>query len=230
MTPRYDIYRPIHKGLRAFMAETLIAVGRMDGDDAAETADVLARVRGLVDICHGHLRHEEDHVHPAMEARAPGSTADTEAEHQDHRAALDAVSRAAEAVAAASSSAERAAAAHALYLALSLMVGETLFHMDMEERQNNALLQGGYTDAELRAVEQGIVASLPPEEAQVILRWIIPNLTPAERAETLRGMRAQMPADAFDGLLDMLRPHLSPGNRAKLETALATPRDAVAAA
>ncbi|WP_404383103.1 hemerythrin domain-containing protein [Caenispirillum salinarum] len=227
---RYDIYRPIHKGLRAFMAETMVAVGRMDAADATDTAEVLARVRGLLDICHGHLRHEEDHVHPAMEARVPGSTAGTEAEHHDHRAGLDAVSRAAEAVAAAPSPETRAEAGHALYLALARMVGENLTHMDMEEDRNNAILRAAYTDSELHAVEQGIVASLAPEEAQVILRWIIPNLTPAERAQALRAMRGDMPAPAFDGLLAMLRQHLSPIERAKLDAALAAPADAAAAA
>lgn len=230
ISSRYDIYRPIHKGLRAFMADTLLAVGRMDADDAADTADVLSRVRGLVDVLHGHIRHENAHVHAAMDARAPGAAGETAAEHDEHRVALHAVSAAADAVAAAPSAMERAQAAHALYLTLAHLVGESLVHMDKEERVNNAVLQGVYSDAELDAIERGILATLTPDETAVLMRWILPALTPAERAGALCGMRGAMPAAAFDGLLAMLRTHLSPVDMAKLEAALAAPSDAVAAA
>ena len=36
--PRLDLYQGIHKAMRAFMADTLLAVGRMDADDALELA------------------------------------------------------------------------------------------------------------------------------------------------------------------------------------------------
>ena len=82
-SPRYDIYAFIHKGLRAFMAHTLVRVGRLDAHDPAEVAEVSAEVQGLLDICRAHLRHENDVVHAAMEARAPGSTERIAHEHCD---------------------------------------------------------------------------------------------------------------------------------------------------
>ena len=70
MTPRHDIYAAIHKGLRAFMAHALVRVGRLDVHDATELAEVSEELRALLDICRGHLRHENEVIHSAIEARA----------------------------------------------------------------------------------------------------------------------------------------------------------------
>ena len=42
--PRVDMYSGIHKALRALMADTLLAVGRMDAEDDLERAQVTQRV------------------------------------------------------------------------------------------------------------------------------------------------------------------------------------------
>ena len=38
-----------------------------------EVSAVLAQVRSMASFCAGYLDHENRHVHPAMEARLPGS-------------------------------------------------------------------------------------------------------------------------------------------------------------
>src|SRR3954468_14833863 len=83
-TPRHDIYRFVHKALRAFMSDTLNAAGSMDPHDEAERTTVLAQVRELLDFCQGHLKKEDHFVHSAMEERAPGSTRHTAGDHKDH--------------------------------------------------------------------------------------------------------------------------------------------------
>ena len=70
-----DMYTLVHKGIRAFMGSTLTAVGRMDANDREETAATLAEVRALAMFLRAHLHHENQFVHPALEARRPGSAA-----------------------------------------------------------------------------------------------------------------------------------------------------------
>ena len=53
--PRFDMYSGIHKALRAFMADTLLAVGRMDPTEDAEVTQVEQRVLQLLGLCGGHL-------------------------------------------------------------------------------------------------------------------------------------------------------------------------------
>ncbi|WP_207461376.1 hemerythrin domain-containing protein [Azospirillum sp. SYSU D00513] len=218
---RYDMYRLIHKGLRAFMMDSLSAVGAMDSDDEADVAAALAQTRGLLAFCHEHLRHEDGWVHTAMEAREPGSAGHTAGDHAEHAHMFTEL----EALAAAVESrrgAARADAAHALYQKLALFVGENFVHMSVEESHNNAVLWRTHTDAELAAIEQGIVASQPPEEQALTARWIAAAASPAERAGFLSAVRGAAPPEAFEGLLAMIRPHLRPKDREKLAHALGT--------
>ena len=73
--PRFDMYGGIHKALRAFMADTLLAVGRMDCEDRLDVAQATERVLVLLEFCAGHLKHENEFIHAAIEARAPGASA-----------------------------------------------------------------------------------------------------------------------------------------------------------
>jgi hypothetical protein len=220
--PRHDMYRMIHKGLRSFMAETLVAAGTMDVDDDGERVAVLGRVRSLLAFCRDHLAHEDEHVHPAMEAREPGSTGRTAGDHVGHAHMFDTLEAGIAAVEAARGTA-RAEAAHALYCRLAAFVGENFVHMAVEESHNNAVLWRNYDDAELVAIHDALVATIPPEDMAFTIRVIAPAVTPAERARFLADVRASAPPPAFRGILDMVLAHLKPADRGKLVRDLALP-------
>ncbi len=219
--PRMDIYVGIHKALRAMMLDTLQAVGRIDLHDPAETQSTCDRVRQLADLCASHLGHENDFVHAAMEARRPGSSGRIAAEHVEHQAAIAQLRQAVDALCAAGCAASQAESALRLYRQLALFVAENFAHMHIEETQHNHVLWACYGDEELRALEGAIVASLPPAENLLIMRWMIPAMTPAERAELLGGIQAAAPAPVFSAVLEAVRPHLGRQDWAKLSRALA---------
>lgn len=220
--PRFDMYTGIHKALRALMADTLLAVGRMDWADPLETANTTERVLGLLEFCAGHLKHENDFVHAAIEARAPGASAQVGHEHEEHLRGITAL---ADCVAVLRSCApqQRAPAAERLYRELALFIAENFQHMHVEETAHNAVLWARYTDAELVAVHDALVASIPPEEMAFTARWLIAYMNPAERALVCLDMRAKAPPQAFDALMDVVRPHLAPQEWAKLARALEQP-------
>lgn len=205
---RFDLYAGIHKALRAQMADTLLAVGRMDSADTLELADGTQRVLQLMEVCRSHLAHENRFVHPALEARASGASAAIAREHTEHAQEIERLAAMATALLQAPP-ARRAAGAHALYLQLALFVGHNLAHMHVEETAHNAVLWAHYGDAELQALEGELVASIPPQEMMDTLRWMLPAMAPAERLNMLSGMRANAPAPAFDAALARIRPHLS---------------------
>ena len=213
-SPRHDIYAFIHKGLRAFMSHALVRVGRLDADDAAEVAEAGAELRALVAICRSHLDKENTVIHPALAARAPGSLARVEREHAQHGAALD------ELEALIGRIGGDPAAARQLYRALTRFVAENFEHMEAEETELNAALWATHSDAEILALEQRIVAGLTPEASQLAMRWMLPHMTPAERAAFLGGLRRHAPAAAFDGLLSLIRPLLGGRDWRKLASAL----------
>jgi hypothetical protein len=216
---RCDGYAFVHKGLRAFLCEALTAVGRMDPEDSDEIAERLAMVRALMDACRSHLKHENEHVHAAMEARRPGSSARTAQDHVEHEAALGRLEADVCAVER-SSGQERIAAAGRLYRHLALFVAENLEHMHVEETQNNYVLWESYTDEELIAVENAIKASIPPRQMAAFLRWMVPFMNAGERALMLSGMKQSAPAEVFGSVMAAVKPHLTDADWRKLMAAL----------
>lgn len=217
--PRFDIYSGIHKALRAFMADTLLAVGRMDPMDEQDVSQVENRVLQLLGVCGGHLAHENAFLHPAIEARAAGASDRIAHEHEEHTRAI---AQLAELVAQVRGAAppKRDAAALRLYRGLALFVAENFQHMHVEETAHNAVLWARYTDAELLAIHDALVASIPPDEMMSVARWLVPFMNPMERFQLLADMRAKAPPPAFAAILELARAHLTMPEWTKLAHAL----------
>ena len=213
--PRFDIYAHIHKGLRAFMAHVLLRTGRLDPFDAADIAEVTRDVTELLDFCLGHAEHEDTIIHAALEARNPGSSLAIAADHERYHAEIADLRELLRRIPG------DAHAAHALYHALSTFVAHNLVHMHEEETRINEALWNTYTDVELRELHGQIIANLTPEQSHLGMRWMLPHLSPGERAGMLAHLRAAAPAEVFDGVIDMLRPLLGSRDWRKLDAALA---------
>jgi hypothetical protein len=217
--PRLDLYAPIHKALRSFMADTLLHVGRLDVFDADEMERTLGQLDALLLQCEQHLRHENDFVHPALEARAPGIAGQVAAEHTEHLAAIAALRESASQLRAASPQ-KRMPMSQQLYRRLALFVAENFQHMHAEETVHNAALWAHYSDAELAALHGRLMARLTPQERLATARWMLPAMSPVERAGMLRGMKAEAPPQALAAMLDHIRPHLDVTAWAKLDEAI----------
>jgi hypothetical protein len=216
---RVDMYTLVHKGIRAFLGATLEAVGRMDALDRDEVARTLAGVRGLAMFLRAHLHHENQFLHPALEARRTGSAGRTASDHVGHERALERLETLALTVER-SADESRPAAALALYRELALFTAENLEHMHFEETENNAALWAAYGDEELERIHQALLGSIKPEVMSLGLRWMAPSMSPAERAAFFTGMRAGMPAEIFAGILSTLKPYLGERDWAKLAAAI----------
>lgn len=219
---RHDMYAGIHKALRLFMTRALCRVGSTDPGDADDVVGMLDMVNRLFGLCELHLKDENEFVHPALEAAQPGSAARIAAEHVHHAEAIADLRDLAGLVGDSRDDA-RAAACSRLYRSLALFVADNLQHMDHEETAHNAVLWAHYSDAELLAIEQALVASIPPSALFEALHWFLPALNAPERAAMLAGMRQGMPPEPFLGVLDIARRTLSPQDDAKLRRALGLP-------
>jgi len=197
--PRVDMYTLVHKGIRAFMGATLEALGRLDERDADEVAHTLAQVRSLASFLRAHLHHENQFVHPALEARHPGAARRTAGDHVEHERAIEHLGVAVLAVEKAGDAA-RGGAVLALYRELAQFTAENLEHMHFEETENNAQLWAAYSDDELQRIHEAILASIEPEIFTLGMRWMAPAMTPVE----LAAFAANLPAPVVLGLRDVL--------------------------
>lgn len=216
---RYNIYEVIHKALRARLSQTLIAIGQVDADDEASVREVVAQVRTTLAIMHGHLNSENDFVHVAMEARAPGSTRRIAEEHVHHDEDIRLLDDACAALVDAPSS-QRAAHANRLYVLFDVFLQENLVHMRYEEDQHNAVLWAAYTDEEILAIEHALVAAIPPEKKALLLQSMVPAVPTRDRAMLLGGLRASVPPEVFAGMYASVLPLLDARARERLDAAL----------
>lgn len=219
-TSRFNLYQSVHKGLRAMLADLLLNVGRSDGHNAEDSARRLAQLQQVLQLCCCHLQHEEQHLHRAMEARAPGSSAERDAEHQQHQAEIDALQQQATALATLPAHAQ-AAAWQLLYGRLSLFVADNFVHMLQEEQANMAVLWAHYSDAELIELHDVLVAGIAPEEMAHWFRWIVPHIAHSERVAMFAGMRQGMPPEIFAQTLAQAGSLLPTQDWCQLQQALA---------
>jgi hypothetical protein len=216
---RLDLYAPIHKALRAAMTDTLARVGRVDVFDAAELAQTIDALEALLDLCAAHIEHENAFVHAAIEARQPAGAERTAHDHVEHLASIEALRDEGRRLRTAAE-AERTTLALRLYRHVALFVAENFQHMHIEETVNNAALWAHYTDAELAALHDRLVASIAPQENLLVARWMVPALPPVERAAMLNAARSGMPPEAFLAVVEHVRPHLDARGWQKLAPAI----------
>lgn len=211
-SPRHDLYAHIHKALRHFMTDTLQLLSRVDVEDPVDLATALGQLDALLDAAAHHVAKENNFIHPAIEARRAGASAAIEVEHEEH---LDMIATL-RAEGAALRALPSPAAAQRLYRRLASFVAHNFEHMATEESRHNQALWATYSDAELQDLHGRILASIAPREMSETLRWMIPALTPAERAAVIGGLPAAVQAP----VLAAARPLLNDSAWSKLCRAL----------
>lgn len=219
---RFNMYASIHKALRAAMSEALFALGHADPDEEAELHDACDRVVELMELAERHVEHENQFIHPALRARCPGVCDQVAEEHEHHLRHTRHLADAARALAAVPR-AERPGALHALYLALALFVADNFQHMHSEEQSHNAALWAAYSDLELIALHDALVANIAPTEMMRFLHWMLPAINPQERCLMLNDMQEKAPTEALAAVLDLARARLTPRDWAKLSRGMNLP-------
>ncbi|MCX8568078.1 MULTISPECIES: hemerythrin domain-containing protein [Hyphomicrobiales] len=204
---RYDIYGPIHKGLRRAQCDLLGRLGSADFS-SPQTA-LLSDLRGLLMLAASHVQHEDRHIHNALKERGAISVERLDDQHDDHRKTFAELEALATTIEKAPAN-ERQALGRRLYLAFTAYVAHDLEHMFEEETVAAPQLLALFSDAELMEIETRIVGSLPPEKSMAFMQIMIPAVRPDERAAMLAGMRQQAPKEAFDAVIEFAaRPKLS---------------------
>ena len=216
----FDLYRDIHKGIRAELFAVTEAAGRLDPGDEDELARFRRRLDALVGLLASHAEHEDRYLTPLL-VRADASLAATvTGDHGALESRLGRIVQAVEAISRTAASARRLAV-HRLYLGIASFTADYLEHQDMEELQIMPVLATGVTIEELLAVHAEILGSIPPAEMAASLALLLPAMNVADRAEMLLGMRASAPPPVFDGVVAIARDVLAPADFRALSARIA---------
>lgn len=218
-----DLYRDIHKGIRAELFAVTSTAGNIDPSSAADRAalaDHALSVRGVLET---HARHEDAFIDPVLEIHMPDLAEQITGDHERLERVFDRVVDLAQSAAQATREDQRRLT-HLLHLDLGSFTSSYLAHQDLEERVVMPGLDRILGPAECGALYGAIVGSIPPEELARSLAFMLPAMNVDDRAEMLEGIRMVAPPDAFVQVLGLARSVLVHGDFAALAARLQVER------
>jgi hypothetical protein len=210
-----DLYRDIHKGIRAELFALVSEAGSLDPSIRRSRVELAHHIGTTVELLVTHAEHEDTHVQPAMEIHLPDLAEQIATDHLVIEARMEQlVEMGATAVdAPADAQAERV---HRLYLELASFTGSYLEHQDVEERVVMPALHAAIGAESTMAIHQAIVGSIPPDKMAQSLAIMLPAMNVDERAAMLGGIQAGAPAPVFEGIFGLAGSVLSPADHAAL--------------
>jgi hypothetical protein len=214
-----DLYRNIHKGIRAELFALTGGAGNLDPADACGRADLAAYVNSVTDLLVGHAAHEDEVIQPALLTHLPALAEKIERDHEVIERRIVGLRVLAEGAAAATG--DHRDRVHRLYLELASFTSAYLAHQDVEERVVMPALEAAVGVDAVVAMHIAIVSSIPPDEMGRALAVMLPAMNIDDRAELLGGMRDSAPAEVFDGVWSLARSVLAAPDSAALASRLA---------
>ena len=209
----FDLYRDIHKGIRAELFAVTTSAGRLDPSDAEGRADLARHVAGVVDLLVSHAEHEDRAVQPAIELHLPELAETIASDHEGLERRIASISAlAAEAVGAAGFALR--GEVHRIYLELAAFTSAYLEHQDTEERLVMPALEQAVGVDAVVAIHGAIISGLTPEETATSMPVMLPAMNVDDRVELLGGMREHAPAEAFAAVWGLAGSVLTSADRA----------------
>jgi hypothetical protein len=214
-----DLYRDIHKGIRAELFAITTAAGTVDPAcplDRTALADHITSVAGVLEA---HAHHEDAFIQPALELHFPDLAEQISSDHDRLEATFARVTDLARSAVEAGPLDQRRLT-HLLYLDLAGFTSQYLVHQDLEERVVMPRLESAIGNEATGALHGTIVSSIPPDELARSLAFMLPAMNLDDRTEMLSGIRMAAPPEAFAGVLGLARSVLRPTDTMALEARL----------
>ncbi len=211
-----DLYRDIHKGIRAELFAVTCESARLDPADGVGRSSLALHVDEVIALLVSHAEHEDAHIGPVLGRELPDLEAQIETDHHVLEARLEELrSMAGDLTSAAAADATRLRA-HRLHLALASFTGAYLQHQDLEEVVVMPALEAVIGVDAVLAIHQAIVGSIPPEEMGRSLAIMLPAMNIDDRAALLGGMQAGAPPEVFAGVWGLAGSVLEPADHRAL--------------
>src|SRR5262245_44449230 len=158
-----DLYRDIHKGIRAELFDVTLAAGRIDPSCRADRAAVAGHVLSVGQVLESHAEHEDVHIEPLLLEHAPTLAEQIARDHIALEARFGFVTELAQATVAAVTADQRRLM-HLLYHELSGFTSAYLAHQSVEERVVMPAIERAVGVDGALGLHIAIVSSIAPED------------------------------------------------------------------
>lgn len=207
--PSFDLYRDIHKGIRAELFAITSTAGNLDPTEHTDRSALADHVVSVFGVLESHAHHEDAVIDPALEEHFPGLA---ERVRNDHEILERRFARIVDVAGAFVhvDAADHRRLAQLLHLELAGFTSAYLLHQDLEEREIMPVLERRLGVEAIVAMHDAIVSAIPPDELARLLAFMLPAMNVLDRVEMLAGIRAAAPAPAFDAMVGLARSVLRP--------------------
>ena len=217
---RYNIFFPIHKGLRAMLYETAIQLQQTSFSDAEDAAETINQVQTVVRLFESHAHKEDTYVFPAISAYEPSVVAAFEQEHVEDHELGDSLEKWLTAFNYAVAASARETIDEELTKAYTRFMVFNLNHMAKEEQTISPILWRYYSDSELHDITLQIMKAVPQQEMTFFSRWMVRGLNNSEILYWLKGVKNTAPRPAFLSLLSIAEKELQPARWISIQESL----------
>lgn len=209
--PIFDLYRDIHKGIRAELFAVTASAGYSDPSDPMDRAALAQNIADVFAMLDSHAEHEDAVIDPVLSVHLPQLAEQIVDDHHRFDAAFARIVDISSSFLEARDGDHRRLAQW-LHLELAEFTGAYLIHQNIEERQVGPELERIIGPEAVVGLHQAIVGSIPPDEMARTMAFMLPAMNTGDRVEVLEGIRMTEPPEAFDAMAGLARSVLQPND------------------
>ncbi len=209
---RYNIFNQIHKGLRAMLFDTALALQQTDFIHPGETEAVLQSMGKVLDCFHSHAANEDKFLLSALQSFDPLLVDEFEKEHAKDESLSHRLFNLIPVYDKAVSGEAKVEVGCAILKAFNEFVAFNLYHMNKEEEQINRVLWNNYCDEEIKDIHRSILFGLPPSGIDYEGRWMMKAISNNDIIQWLKVIKNTAPDFVFKSVLSLAEDEL-PGRR-----------------
>jgi len=221
MYNRYDIYGPVHKGLRHALSGLCFQAGSVDITDRQKLESFINEWKQIAIILDAHSHDEDLHLNDVYMQYAPETAKQLEAEHEALEMKMSEIDKIVSDIEQLEASSEdRSRLWYQLGRSLHSFTAEYLIHLQREEGPGMKALWNNLNDAELHELSVKIRSSIQPHAMMIFLYYMLPAITHEDRFVMLNDMKQFAPREFYEAVLHLAENRLDSQNLSELKSAL----------
>jgi len=218
---RFKIAEAPHKGLRNALSQLSFLAGSIDYTDKEKVSELNSLGKDIFLLLKEHSNDENTVVLAELEKKVPGSSKHDMDDHEEIERLQQKLEKDLDDIYNKTMAGEDTTQAGAdLYSNISKFHSRYLIHMADEETNTAKMLWDNFTDDEIIEMRNTIISRFSPELMFKWQRFILPALSPSQRAAILGSVKATAPENVFIIFMDICRQYLSADDYDNLITKL----------
>lgn len=221
MFNRFDLYAPVHKGIRLALSGLCHQAGSVDHSDDERVNAFIEEFKQVAIILEAHSRDEDAHINESFEKFAPKTLLQLEKEH-------DALEHGLEQLISLVDQLHLKKHNPVEHQKIWCQIGKDLnrftavyfAHLQNEEGPGLHALWKNLTDDELKRISMNIRSSIPPQTMAIFMHYMIPAISHEERLEMFTDMKKFAQKEAYEGMRNLAQSRLEQKSWVELHTAL----------